>query len=82
MKQYPKAIKTVKDLEALGGSVASRASLKAADIYKISGDKGKEVAQLRNVLRNYPKSGESSEAHNRLEAYGVALVGGEAKADE
>lgn len=82
MKQYPKAIKTVKDLEALGGSVASRASLKAADIYKIAGDKGKEVAQLRNVLRNYPKSGESSEAHNRLEAYGVALVGGEAKADE
>lgn len=82
MKQYPNAIKTVKDLEALGGPVASRASLKAADIYKVAGDKGKEVAQLRSVLKRYPKSGESSEAHNRLEAYGVALVGGEAEAEE
>jgi tetratricopeptide (TPR) repeat protein len=82
MKQYANAIKTVKDLEALGGGVASRASLKAADIYKIAGDKGKEVAQLRAVLKRYPKSGESSTAHNRLEAYGVALVGGEAEAEE
>ena len=82
MKQYANAIKTVKDLEALGGAVASRASLKAADIYLIAGDKGKEVAQLRAVLKRYPKSGESSTAHNRLEAYGVALVGGEAEAQE
>ena len=82
MKQYANAIKTVRDLEALGGSVASRASLKAADIYKLAGDKGKEVTQLRAVLKRYPKSGESSTAHNRLEAYGVALVGGEATADD
>ena len=53
-----------------------------ADIYRISGDKGKEVTQLRSVLRRYPKSGESSEAHNRLESYGVALIGGEAEAEE
>ena len=82
MKQYANAIKTVRDLEALGGGVASRASLKAADIYKIAGDKGKEVAQLRSVLKRYPKSGESSTAHNRLESYGVALIGGEAQAEE
>jgi tetratricopeptide (TPR) repeat protein len=82
MKQYGNAIKTVRDLEALGGTVASRASLKAADIYKTAGDKGKEVAQLRSVLKRYPKSGESSVAHNRLESYGVALIGGEAQAEE
>ena len=82
LKQYANAIKTIKDLEALGGSVASRASLRAADIYKISGDKGKEVAQLRSVLKRYPKSSESSAAHNRLEAYGVALTGGEAQAED
>jgi len=34
------------------------------------------------VLKRYPKSGESSTAHNRLEAYGVPLVGGEASAEE
>jgi len=53
-----------------------------ADIYRISGDKGKEVDQLRVVLRRYPKSGESSVAHERLEGYGVKLVGGEAEAEE
>ena len=82
MKQYANAIKTFRDLEALGVGVASRAGLKAADIYKIAGDKGKEVAQLRSVLKRYPKSGESSTAHNRLESYGVALIGGEAQAEE
>jgi tetratricopeptide (TPR) repeat protein len=82
LKQYDQAIRTVRELEAVGGATAARASLRAADIYRISGDKGKEVTQLRAVLRRYPKSGESSEAHNRLESYGVALTGGEAEAEE
>ena len=82
LKQYDQAVKTVRELEAVGGATASRASLKIADIYRIAGDKGKEVTQLRSVLRRYPKSGESSEAHNRLESYGVALTGGESEAEE
>lgn len=82
LKQFDQAVKTVKELEAVGGPVASRASLKAAEIYRIAGDKGREVTQLRQVLKRYPKSGESSEAHNRLESYGVALSGGEAEAEE
>lgn len=82
LKQYPQAVKTVQGLESVGGATASKASLKMADIYRISGNKGKEVQQLRMVLRRYPKSGESSEAHNRLERYGVALTGGEAEAEE
>ena len=82
LKQYPQAVKTVQGLESVGGATASRASLKIADIYRISGNKGKEVQQLRMVLRRYPKSGESSEAHNRLESYGVALTGGESEAEE
>lgn len=81
MKQYPQAIKTVRDLESVSGQ-APRASLKIADIHRISGDKPREVDQLRLVLKRYPKSGESSEAHRRLESYGVALVGGEAEAVE
>jgi tetratricopeptide (TPR) repeat protein len=80
LKQYPQAIKTVSELESVGGSVASSASLKVADIYKISGDKANEVSQLRTVLRRYPKTKESAAAHDRLESYGVALVGGEAEA--
>lgn len=82
LKQFDQAVKTVKELESVGGPVASRASLKVADIYRVAGDKGREVTQLRQVLKRYPKSGESSEAHNRLESYGVALTGGEAEAEE
>jgi tetratricopeptide (TPR) repeat protein len=80
LKQYPQAIQTVSELESVGGSIASSASWKVAEIYRISGDKAKEVSQLRTVLRRYPKTKESAAAHDRLESYGVALVGGEAEA--
>ena len=80
LKQYDQAIKTVGELESIGGGVASRASLRVADIYRISGDKASEVGQLRTILRRYPKTNESAAAHDRLESYGVALVGGEAEA--
>lgn len=80
LKQYPQAIQTVSELESVGGSIASSASWRVADIYRISGDKAKEVSQLRTVLRRYPKTKESAAAHDRLESYGVALVGGEAEA--
>jgi tetratricopeptide (TPR) repeat protein len=82
MKQFDQAIKTISELESLGGSIASRASLEVANIYLSAGDKAKEVGQLRTVLRRYPKTGESAAAHDRLEAYGVALVGGEAEAEK
>lgn len=81
LKQYDQAVKTVSELESVGGATASKASFKVADIYRASGDKGREVTQLRSVLRRYPKSPESSEAHNRLESYGLALTGGEAEAE-
>lgn len=82
MKQYDKALALTKELESLGGNVAAQACLKAADIYRASGDKPKEVQQLQLVLRRYPKSGESSDAHGRLERYGVKLIGGEAVAED
>lgn len=82
LKQYDQAIRNVQGLEVVGGAVAAQACLKVADIHRVSGDKAKEVDQLRLVLRRYPKSGESSSAHQRLESYGVKVVGGEAKAEE
>ena len=80
LKRFPEAIKTLQELESVGGDTASRAALEIANVHLSSGDKGKEVDQLRLVLRRYPKSGQSSEAHTRLERYGVALIGGEAEA--
>jgi hypothetical protein len=80
LKQYAQAIKLTQELQSLGGDVSASACLKAADIYRTSGDKKKEVQQLQLVLRRYPESGQSSQAHNRLENYGVKIIGGEAKA--
>jgi tetratricopeptide (TPR) repeat protein len=82
LKQYPQAIKLMREIETVGGGVAARASLEIANILRASGDKSREVDQLRIVLKRYPKSGESSEAHRRLETYGVALIGGEAEAED
>jgi len=82
LKQYDKAIKLTQELESIGGGIASQACLRAADIYRVSGEKKKEVQQLQLVLRRYPRSSESSTAHQRLENYGVKIIGGEAKAGE
>lgn len=82
LKQYDQAVTTVREIESVGGAVAAVACFKVADIYRISGDKGREVTQLRTVLKRYPKSGESSQAHNRLESYGAKLTGGESESEE
>jgi len=83
LKNYPKAIETVRQLESVGGPTAAQACLRIADIYRAAGDKAREVDQLRLVLQRYPKSGQpQSDAHNRLESYGVAIKGGEAEAEE
>lgn len=78
LKRHQEAVKILKEIEnAVGGSTAPRAAMRIAEIYRNAGDKGREVTTLRRVLSAYPKSRESSDAHNRLESYGVALTGGE-----
>ncbi len=83
MKNWPKAIETVRELESIGGDTAAQACLRIADIHRAAGDKSREVDQLRLVLKRYSKSGRwQSEAHNRLEQYGVALIGGQSEAED
>ena len=81
MKQYGKAIQLCEELYGIK-SEAAKACFKIADIYRISGDKGKEVTQLQLVLRRHKGTGQASEAHGRLERYGVKIIGGEAEAEE
>ena len=64
------------DFDRIQGKIVFRS------IAKFDGDKAREVEQLQLVLRRYPKSGQSSTAHQRLESYGVKIMGGEAKAEE
>lgn len=82
LKDFAKAIELTRELESIGGDIAPAACLKAADIYRAGGNKAKEVQQLQLVLRRYPKSGQSSSAHQRLENYGVKVIGGEAEAED
>jgi tetratricopeptide (TPR) repeat protein len=82
MKNYDDAIKKLRALESVGGGTAVAACMKAADIYKMAGNKGKEIEQLRLVLLRYPGSGQSSAAHQRLEGYGAKVTGGKATAKD
>ncbi|MBT7743018.1 MAG: tetratricopeptide repeat protein [Opitutae bacterium] len=82
LKQFGKAVELLRELENSVGAFAPVACLKICNVYRTSGDKGKEIGQLRLVLRRHPKSKESSEAHQRLETYGVRLTGGEGEAEE
>jgi tetratricopeptide (TPR) repeat protein len=82
LKQLDQAVKTVSELEAVGGATASQAAYRVADIYRISGDKRREVEQLQTLMRRYPKSRESSEANVRLENYKAAVTGGESEAND
>jgi TolA-binding protein len=82
LKNYDQAVRTVQTLETVGGKTAVEACMKVADIYQLSGNKTKEVEQLRLVLHRYPGSGESSQAHQRLEAYGAKITGGKATVDK
>ncbi len=52
------------------------AGLAVAYLYRDAGIKEKYVRALRGVLKRYPKSGESSQAHQRLEEMGLPIGGG------
>jgi|GEM_PF-867320 len=81
MKQHAKAVQLCEELYSIK-SESAKACFKIADIYRASGDKGKEVTQLQLVLRRHKGTTQASEAHGRLERYGVKIIGGEAEAEE
>ena len=55
---------------------APEAALRIAYIQRDAGRKPQFVAQLRAVLKKYPKSSQSSQAHQELEKLGVRIGGG------
>lgn len=80
-KQYAKAVQLCEELYSIK-SEAAKACYRIADIHRIAGDKGKEVQQLQLVLRRHKGSREASMSHERLEKYGVKIIGGEAEAKD
>jgi tetratricopeptide (TPR) repeat protein len=69
------AVAQLTEIENFFPAEASRACLMIADIY--SGDQPLYIASLRNLMKKYPGSRESSVAHQRLQAMGVKSGGGE-----
>ncbi len=52
------------------------AALRIAKLYQRAGMRAQQVAELRGVLKKYPQTGESSQAHRDLEALGERIGGG------
>lgn len=70
------AVAQLREVENFFKDRAPEAALTAAYFYRDAGIKEKYVRSLRGVLKKYPKSGESSQAHQRLEEMGLPIGGG------
>jgi TolA-binding protein len=70
------AVSQYREIENFFKDQAPEAGLRIAYLYRDAGIKDKYVRGLRGVLRKYPKSGQSSEAHLRLEEMGLPIGGG------
>jgi tetratricopeptide (TPR) repeat protein len=82
LKNIGAAVQQLREIETFFKDQSSRACLKIADVYRGAGKRAQQVAVLREVMRKYPDTGESSNAHNQLEALGEMIGGGvDAKED-
>ena len=70
------AVSQLREVENFFKDRAPEAALAVAYLYRDAGIKEKYVRSLRGVLKKYPKSGESSQAHQRLEEMGLPIGGG------
>jgi hypothetical protein len=74
--QVNQAIEQLRQVENFFQPQAPEAALRIAYIYRDAGTKDKFESSLRAVLKKYPKSGQSSSAHQELEKLGVRIGGG------
>jgi len=70
------AVAQLREIENFFKDRAPEAALLVANCYRDAGIGEKHVRALRGILKKYPKSGQSSEAHQRLEAMGLPIGGG------
>jgi tetratricopeptide (TPR) repeat protein len=70
------AIDQLREVENFFKAFNSEAALRIAHVYGRAGQRELCIAALRAVLKKYPKSGQSSSAHEELEKLGVRIGGG------
>jgi tetratricopeptide (TPR) repeat protein len=74
--QFTEAINTLKEIEAIFPKEAPKAAWTRAQYYHRTGQGKMAIAESRRILKIYPKAGQSSQAHQLLEKYGIATGGG------
>ena len=76
MRQRDLAVGQLQEIENYFVKEAPKAALQIAYIYRDAGDKTRYIGCLRQVLKKYPGSPQSSRAHLDLEKLGVKMGGG------
>ena len=70
------AVSSCTEIENFFESEAPAAAFRKAQIWQGAGNTNKAIAACRVVMKKYPKSQPSSEAHQMLEKYGIKTGGG------
>jgi TolA-binding protein len=76
LKKYDEAIAQLREVENFFKKQAPQAAMAVAHVHKSAGNKQKQITALQAVLKVYPESSESSQAHLELEALGIKRLGG------
>jgi tetratricopeptide (TPR) repeat protein len=75
LKQKDQAIGELRGVEKFFAGAAPRAALRIAYIYQGANEPANFIGALRDVMKKYKESGESSKAHIELERLGIASGG-------
>lgn len=70
------AIDNLREIENFFKDAAPEAGLRIAYAYRATGDQKQYVASLRGVMKKYPASGQSNQAHQELESLDKKIGGG------
>ncbi|MBM4143933.1 MAG: tetratricopeptide repeat protein [Lentisphaerae bacterium] len=70
------AIENLREIENFFKNEAPEAGLRIAYAYRVTGDQKQYIASLRGVMKKYPKSRQSNQAHQELESLGIKIGGG------
>lgn len=76
MGKIDNAVAQLREIENFVPKQASQAALRIAHVYRDAKRQSNYIAELRDVLKKYPRSSQSSAAHRELEALGVRIGGG------
>jgi TolA-binding protein len=77
LKELEKAVGLLREIENFFEKDAAWASYKAAQLFRRFDRKEQYVAELRQIMKKYPGTGQASNAHNELEEMGIRIGLGE-----